>query len=197
MPHPYLSPRREGDHHDTVSMRCLDQGGAAAYHRAVDRFYAVGSWHELNSALRTHFQLCDGGGKPVERRPRVGDTIRIDLAGPGSRSGGGYDWVAVTLLDSGEEPLPFVAMSIVPCADPRSATTDVAHFYAAGAVNTFVLRRLGDCLLAEVHGRNEVPNVGTGPLVDRLRNEAIALAGRVGFSQVQWKDWTDGLVSVV
>lgn len=194
---PYLPPRREGNHHDTVTMRCLDGDAGTAYARARERFFAVAGWHQLNPNFRTRFQLCEAGGTVVRRHPRRGDLIRVDLAGPGSPSGGGYDWVAVTQIEEWEGEWPFVALTLVPAPAPGAPTDTVAHFYAAGATNTLVLRRAGDCLLAEAHGRNERPNVHRVPLGDRLRNGAVAVAGKVGIGQVQWQDWTDGLLSVI
>ncbi len=198
MSRPTLPPRREGDHQDTVSMRCLDEDAAAAFERATERFYAINRWHELNDSIHTAFQLCDPRGEPVDRHPRPADRIRIDVAGPGSPSAGGYDWVEITAVETGTDPTPFHALTVTPCAPPDApAGGGVAHFYAAGATNTFVLRRIDDCLLAEVHGRNERPNTGEVPALDRIRNEALALAGMVGLGKIQWQDWTDGLVSVV
>lgn len=194
---PTLPPRRNGDHHDTVSMRCLDGDAAGAFGRAVEHFYAVNRWGELNDSLRTTFQLFDGAGQPVARQPETGDLIRIDVAGPGTPSAGGYDWVRVSAIERGEAPCHFHAITIRPCAPPQDPGGAVAHFYTAESSNTFVVRMLGNCLLAEVHGRNELPNTGGVPLLDRARNELLSLAGRVGLGRIQWQDWADGLLSVV
>ena len=194
---PTLPPRREGAHHDTVSMRCLEQDADDAYARAVDHFYAVNRWGELNDSMRTAFQLFDGDGRAVDRRPVEGDRIRIDVAGPGSPSAGGYDWVEITGIETGPPPAGFHAITIRPCAPPDKPDGAVAHFYNDKSSNTFVLRRLDNCLLAEVHGRNEVPNTSDVPLLDRARNELLSLAGRVGLGRIQWQDWADGLLSVI
>ena len=197
MSSPELPPRREGSHHDTVSMHCVDTGAAAAYARVKERLYAVNTWRELNDSIRADFQVCDPSGRKVYRRPHKGDYIRIDLPGPGSPAGGGYDWVRVADLAEEDGLAPWASLTVMPAADPRGQGTDIAHFYAEGATNTFVVRRIGNCILVEVHGRNERPNVTEGGRLDRLRNEAVALAGKVGLGKVQWKDWTDGMVSVI
>ena len=197
MSSPQIPPRRQGSHHDTVSMHCVDAGAAEAYARVKVRLYAVNGWRELNDNIRAEFQVCDPAGGEVARPPGKGDYIRIDLPGPGSPAGGGYDWVRVTEIDEDNGAEPWASLTVTPSSDPRGSGEEIAHFYAAGATNTFVVRRVGNCILAEVHGRNERPNVNEGGRLDRLRNEAVALAGKVGLGKVQWKDWTDGVVSVI
>ncbi|PPK88293.1 hypothetical protein CLV84_1258 [Neolewinella xylanilytica] len=189
--------RREGSHHDTVSMHCLDSGAGQAFEQLSTRLYEIDRWKELNDGIRTEFRLCGDSGEPVQRPPRPGDFIRIDLVGPGSPSGAGYDWVRITAINAGEVPTPWASLTITPCANPAGNDRTIAHFYAEGATNTFIVRQIGQCVTAEVHGRNERPNVHDGPVLDRLRNEAVALAGKVGISKMQWQDWTDGMVSVV
>lgn len=178
-------------------MYCHDTDAGPAFHEARRRLFAVNQWQSLNPSLHTGFRHYDAHGEPVERKPRPGDCIRIDLPGPGSPSGGGYDWVSVTALTEEEGDFPFASMTLAPCPDPRSGEKEVAHFYARGATNTLVVRRIGNCVQAEVHGRNEVPNNHEPALLDRLRNEAVALAGKVGLGKIQWADWAHGLVSVV
>ncbi|NJB86365.1 hypothetical protein GGR26_002133 [Lewinella marina] len=194
---PALPPRREGSHHDTVSMHCHDSDATGAYREAHARLLNINGWHLLNQAVRTEFQLCDADGSPVDRLPRVGDCIRIDLPGPGSPSGGGYDWVAITEMDEVDGEFPYASITVAPCPAPGTDEEAVAHFFAAGATNTFVVRRVGNCVQAEVHGRNEKPNNTDPALLDRIRNEAVALAGKVGLSNIQWIDWARGVVSVV
>ncbi|MCP9234980.1 hypothetical protein [Lewinella sp. JB7] len=199
MKQPSFPLRRTGNHHDTLSMYCHDTPASAreAYIRAVQHLYNVNHWRKLNDAVKTDFLLCDARGQALDRPARTGDLIRIDVVGPGSPSGGGYDWVSIQQLEEVNGDTPYAAMTVVPCPGPQSDDPAVAHFFAEGATNTFVVRRLGNCVLAEVHGRNERPNTDAPPLLDRVRNEAVALLGTVGLSKIQWKDWTAGVVSVV
>ena len=194
---PQLPPRREGSHHDTVSMYCHESNARSGYRRATERLYAINGWKALNDAIKTDFLHCDAAGTPVDRKPVVGDCIRINLPGPGSPSGGGYDWVNITAVEEEEGEAPYASLTLVPCANPLEPGEQVAHFYTSASSNTFVVRRVGSCVQAEVHGRNEQPNTATPPLLDRMRNEAVALAGKVGLGKMQWRDWTDGVVSVI
>ncbi|THH40590.1 hypothetical protein [Neolewinella litorea] len=194
---PKFPPRREGSHHDTVSMYCHDGPADGAYRLAVSRLLKVNEWGSLHKAIRTDFRLCDGRGDTLDRAPRPGDYIRIDLPGPGSPSGGGYDWVRITGVEEVEGEAPYASMTVEPCPDPRGDEEAVAHFYARGASNTFVIRKVGQCVQAEVHGRNERPNNSDPAMLDRVRNEAVALAGKVGLGKIQWQDWAAGVVSVI
>ncbi len=195
---PQFPPRNQGDHHDTVSMYCPETDARAAYLRVTEKLYAINEWKGLSDTMKTEFLLCDAVGQAVSRKPVVGDCIRIDLPGPGSPSGGGYDWVAIIAMEEETDgDQPYASLTIAPCPNPQEPGKEVAHFYARGATNTFVVRRISTCIQAEVHGRNERANTSEPPLLDRMRNEAIALAGKMGLSKIQWQDWTDGMVSVV
>ena len=177
-------------------MYCLDGNADAAYRTLRARLLDINRWDCLNDALHTTFALCDGEGNVVQREPKAGDFIRIDLRGPGSPTGGGYDWVRVTKRAEGVEPT-WTAITVRPSPVPGANGGPAAHFYTQEATNTFVVRRVGDCVFAEVHGRNEHTNLPEHSFPDRLRNRAVALAGKVGLGKVQWQDWTDGMISVI
>ena len=177
-------------------MYCVEGDAGAAYAILRGRLLDINHWDALNDALHTTFALYDRDGTQVARPPVPGDFIRVDLRGPGSPSGGGYDWVAVTDVSEGDDA-DWTALTVRPSRVPGKAEGPTAHFFTDEATNTFVIRRLGTCVYAEVHGRNEHTNLPDGSLADRLRNRAVALAGMVGLGKVQWQDWTDGMISVI
>ena len=197
MNYPAYPPRRTGNHHDTVSVHCTEGDAGRAYARLRSQLLDIHGWEAMNDALHTSFALCDGAGIEIYREPVPGDFIRIDLRGPGSPSGEGYDWVVVTEVSEQQSEPEWTALTVRPCRPPGTGSGPIAHFFTEEATNTFVVRRLGNCLYAEVHGRNERTNLPEDSLRDRLRNRAVALAGRVGFGKVQWQDWTDGMVSII
>lgn len=198
MRNPTIPPRKLGSHHDTVDVFCSDSPVETAYAVARQRLLAVNEWSELNEALHTEFQLCRPDGEPIDRAATTGDIVRIDLRGPGSPSGGGYDWVTITSIEEeASVACPWIALTVSPCPMPGGTSDAAAHFYTTDATNTFVIRRVGHCVYAEVHGRNEAANLEAPPLADRLRNRAVALAGKLGIGKVQWKDWTEGMISVI
>lgn len=85
-------------------------------------------------------------------------------------------------------------MTLQPCANPTSDDPDTAHFYQADSTNTLVIKRLGNCVLAAAHGRNEVNNTSEVPLLDRTRNKMVTLGAKLGLGAVQWQTLTDAFV---
>jgi hypothetical protein len=195
MDYPTFPAQQKGNCHDTVSMRCLDaRAEADAFYRLVsERLALVNAWHELPGGMPSTFTLCDPEGNALDREPRRGDYIRIDIPGPGSPAGQGYDWVRVADVHSGESPHPFYGFTVRPCENPATEGGHTAHFYQNDASSTFIVRQLGHCVQAEVHGRNEERNT-EGSLLDRARNQLVAIGGMLGLSNMQWRRLADGLV---
>ena len=87
-----------------------------------------------------------------------------------------------------------ISIIVKPATNPNNANPDTAHFFAEDASSTFIIRREGKKVFAEVHGRNEQPNTDTENLIDKARNIAVAAGAMLGFSKVQWKSLVDGLI---
>lgn len=196
MTYPPIPSQQTGSRHDTVSMRCLD-GDAEAdafYRKALSRMQDINYWHELSKDIKADFIHCDEQGQKVKGKPVVGHYIKIDIPGPGNPSGEGYDWVKIVDVQEGTAPDPFFAMTVHPTANPTSDDGQTAHFYEDKASSTFIVKRLGNCVLAAVHGRNEQDNTDTGPLLDRTRNKLIAVGAKLGLGAIQWQAVTDAFV---
>ena len=125
----------------------------------AERLLDVNRWAILAGNALSHFFLTDLNGNPVDRKVVKGDLIKIDIPGPGTKTGGGYDWVEieevnVQVLDGGE----ILSIRARPVSNPLANTTDIAHFLSDEATSTFQVKRIGNTIYAEEHGRNEVPN---------------------------------------
>ena len=109
----------------------------------------------------------------------------------------GYDWTRIIDIQTGEESqnFPFLAIRIKPCPAPDAKDQPVAHFYNDEASNTFIVRRMGTCLYAEVHGRNEIENTNDVPVLDFVRNKAIALGSKHGLGGLNWLGFTQAILS--
>jgi hypothetical protein len=70
----------------------------------------------------------------------------------------------------------------------------VAHFFTEEATSNFMVKRVGNKVSAEVHGRNEKPNTEAEKLVDKARNTAVATGAVTGFAKLQWKSLVNGLI---
>jgi len=160
---------------------------------AADRLRSVNQWAAYSGI--SEFKLFDSGGDHVSRKAEIGDYIRIDIPGPGTAAGGGFDWVHIEDIQTEQtETSNQIAMRVRPCSNPLNDHAEVAHFLKSDATSTFIVKRTGTLVSAEEHGRNEMPNAGEGSLADRSRNVLVGIAAKVGFSYPQWKLLVKGLL---
>ncbi len=60
----------------------------------------MNEWGKLCGALSSSFQLVDKlGGEEIDEAANAGLFIRIDIPGPGSNAGKGYDWVSIEQVE--------------------------------------------------------------------------------------------------
>ena len=165
------------------------------YRFAKNKLLNISHWHTYSGNRTAYFQLTDSSGNTVQRLAEKGDHFRIDIPGPGSETGDGFDWVQIREIS--EETNPDgqqISIIVKPATNPNNDNPDTAHFFTEDASSTFIICREGKTVFAEVHGRNEQPNTDAESLIDKARNVAIAAGAMVGFSKVQWKSLVDGLV---
>jgi hypothetical protein len=131
---------------------------AVCFKRAANRLRNPTRWHSLAGWASANFLLTDAGGALLSRLALEGDYLRIDIPGPGSNAGHGYDWVKVENIDdniSVRGEWEWIAMKVSPCPEPGKGGQDVAHFFRQEASSTFVLEKVGAKVTARYHGRNE------------------------------------------
>lgn len=159
------------------------------------RLLTVGNWHHLAGKGTAAFQLTDEKGEAVSRGPQPGDHLKIDIPGPGPKTGDGYDWVRIEAIENSEDAVgECLVMLVRPATNPQNERSDVAHFFTDEATSNFMVRRDGCRVKAAVYGRNEKPNVAAETVVDKARNTAIATGAVGGFSKLQWKSLVNGFV---
>ena len=142
------------------------------------------------------FSLTDAQGNEVQRKATDGDHIKIDIPGPGTKTGKGYDWVVIEqikeeVLDGAE----VLSMTVRPAANPLNDDEHTAHFLSAEATSTFQVKRISNTIYAEEHGRNEVPNTDLEDTMDNIRNTFVGWGAKLGFSYPQWKGLVKGLLA--
>jgi hypothetical protein len=165
---------------------------------AKKRLLDVYRWHELSGLGSATFALFDNSGKKVRRLAREGDYLRIDIPGPGSKTGDGYDWVRLETIENKnitETDYEELSMRARPAKNPKESSSETAHFFQDDASSTFVVARGNNIVQAEIHGRNELPNVHNEIKLDKLRNAVMSVAAILGFSKFQWKKLAKGIVS--
>jgi hypothetical protein len=194
---PLVPENRSGMESNTESSRELPTPEEARlfFAQVRERLLQVNRWHEIAGTGTAEFLLTDTQGQPAHRAPQPGDYFRIDIPGPGTVSGEGYDWVQIEAVDEGEEEGRMTtAIRVRPAPSPINEHKDVAHFFSDEATSSFVVCQEGNKVTAGVYGRNEKPNTHTDTLVDKARNSAVAAGAISGFSKLQWKSLVNGFV---
>lgn len=194
----YIPQQEEGAQSNATAEKRLDTETAAKqfFEKAAERLLNVNKWRDYTGVLTADFQLCDSKGNEVQRPVQLHDHFRIDIPGPGSTTGGGYDWVHVEALEKPEsDDEEMLLMRVRPVANPTGEKEDVAHFFTDDSTSTFMIRRIGNIVTAEVHGRNEKPNIHAGSLTDKARNIFAGVVAVSLFSKYQWKSLAEGLLN--
>ena len=68
-----------------------------------ERLRTVNNWHSLAGKGTAIFELTNEKGNGINRQPQKGDHLKIDIPGPGPRTGDGFDWVQVEALEQTKE----------------------------------------------------------------------------------------------
>lgn len=181
-------------HKATVNSR---EEAQQLFESTKERLLLVSRWGEIVNGFSSAFQLTDSSGQEVDRPVQPGDLFRISLPAPGPDSGNGNDWVKVEAIQDEKDEsadIQIISIRVRPTSDPRNPKPDTAHFYTDEATSTFVVKRKGNTVSAEVHGRNEVPNVHANNLWDNIRHAVVAAGSILGLSNHQWKNLTEGLL---
>lgn len=166
----------------------------AFYGIARGRLLNVFNWAEICKVPLSTFTLTDQAGTPVSRPAQEGDLIKIDIPGPGTHTGDGFDWVKVEKIT--EEVFADhaqISLQARPAANPENPDPATAHFFTSQATSTFQVKRYGNVVTAEEHGRNEVPNTDTASTTDNIRNTLVGWSARIGLSYPQWKSLVKGI----
>lgn len=159
------------------------------------RLQDIDQWHEMAGGLSARFQLIDSNGEEVNRPPQNGDFIRVDIPGPGTATGDGYDWVRVEEVE--DESLPTFeryGFRVRPARHPEKPGEDVSHFFSDESTSSFLITREGNVITAAVYDRNTKANTDATNLVEKVRDLIAGSAGLLIFSKLQWKNLTEGLV---
>lgn len=160
--------------------------------RAIDRLLSVNNWQALSNSALSAFQLTDANGSVVHREAREHDFFKIKIPGPGNASGDGYDWVKVELIKNN---MNNVTMRVRPVANPFHPEKGTAHFFQNDATSTFSVFRRGRIVTAGVYGRNEIPNVKSPTILNKIRNATIAMGAFAGASRIQWESLIQGILN--
>lgn len=194
---PLIPAQQTGASSDTDATATFDSIEKAKefYETAKQRLIQVNNWQKWAGPATAHFQLTDAAGNDVDRTVQENDHFKIDIPGPGSVTGDGFDWVQLEKIEetaAGEKEQ--ISIQVRPATNPNNNRQDIAHFFGEEASSCFIVKRDGNTVTAAVHGRNEKPNMDAEKLVDKARNAAVATGAVAAGSKLQWKSLVNGLV---
>ena len=190
--------QRQGAHTDTMASRNFtDKREAELFFKKIcERLKNVNDWKKYSGSFTADFQLCDSRGEQVFRPAELHDHFRIDGPGPGSITGEGYDWVQVELFEEHHSPEEeTLLIRVRPVPDPLNNKKDTAHFFTDDSTSSFIAKRSGNIVSAEVHGRNEMPNIKAEHLFDKARNAVAGAVAAVFYSKFEWKSLAEGIIN--
>lgn len=179
------------------SVNLYNKKSAKAFFEVVkNRLQNVNNWHKMAGNLSASFQLVNKEGVDVQRGAQKGDYFKIDIPGPGNKTGRGYDWVQIEDIEDTSFPeVEHFGFRVRPAENPQHHGQDIAHFYSQESTSTFTVTRKGNKITAAIYDRNTKPNKNAEFTTDKIRDAVVGAAALVGFSKIQWKSLTDGLVS--
>jgi hypothetical protein len=189
----------KGKQSDNEACVVVDDPQSAGLHfsQVKERLLNVNQWKDISGPQSASFVVHNERGEPLDRQVQVGDYIRIKIPGPGLSTGNGYDWVKVLdITESRDGDTEQVTMMVKPSDNPQNSTSETAHFFDESATSTFIVKREGRTLTAEVHGRNEETNKEITQTIDKLRNTLVAAGATTVFSDIQWRKLAESLVKL-
>lgn len=179
-----------------ASVELMDESQASLfYETAKERLLNVNNWHEVAGLISAKFQVISPEGGEVSRHAEKGDYFKIDIPGPGSKEGDGFDWVIVEdMKEVNDGEIECIGFRVRPSKNPFGDKPETAHFYSHESTSTFTVTREGKTVRAWIIDRNLSPNVNPESLADKIRHSAVG-SGAIGiFSKIQWQGLADGLI---
>ena len=193
MPIEIIPPQKDGGKSDnTYSVTCFNEHEAInLFRKSAKRLLDVNNWENIcDGIIKANFKLCDELGKNVDRLAKETDYFKIDIPGPGPVDGEGYDWVRIESISTKADKIndaDLISIRVRPASCPLNNKQSIAHFFTNTATTTFLIKRKGCLVTAEIHGRNEKPNEHTVNIIDAVRNKVVANGAILSFSDIQWK----------
>ncbi|MEJ5995102.1 hypothetical protein WG904_11795 [Pedobacter sp. Du54] len=169
------------------------ENAIAFYRIAKKRLKSINSWSKVCGTEATTFELLNANGDAPGELSE-GSLIKIDIPGPGTHLGNGYDWVQIEQVLENENNCQFFGFRVRPCSNPEKPEQGIAHFFKDTATSSFLVGLSGNTVYAEIHGKNEEPNTMDSGFFDGLRNMAVGYSAKIGLSFPQWKLLVEGIV---
>jgi hypothetical protein len=194
-----IPAQQEGTQADIVEIiKASDpQEAKLLFLKARERLFDIAHWASISEGISASFVLTDKKGESKDGFPETGDYVRIDIPGPGSSAGEGYDWVRIEMVEdkrAAETDQEWSTIKVRPSENPAKKK-EVAHFFESGATSSFIVKREDTILSAEIYGRNEKPNKESKKITDKIRNAVTGTLAAAGLAKIQWQKLAKGLLN--
>ncbi len=192
-----IPAQTEGNCSDNISDRLFETEAVASefFQGLKKRFLDINSWELFAGKEKAEFTLCDENGDLSLDPPQVGNFVRIKLPGLHNPTGDSYDWVQIETVEEDQNTAEeTVYIRLRPSENPKKNDGKTAHFFKDKATSNFLIKREGKKVTVAVLARNEIPNTEDLNLLEKLRNNVVAIGGIVIGSKFQWTSFTDGLL---
>jgi hypothetical protein len=190
-----ISEQQEGRKLTAESAKSFDHTETAKlqYVRARQRILDVNNWNKLIDGITADFRLTNQYGSLLDDLAQKGMLVRIDIPGPGTSEGNGYDWAIIEELKEGKmEDEEFIGLRIRPSSNPTEPSAEISHFFSADSTGTIILYRKGNLVTCSVYDRNLKANSqAKDNFTDRVRNTIVGSLASIGMSGIQWQKLTD------
>ena len=145
----------------------------------------VNRWHKIAGSFNAKFQLINANGTALFGTAKVIDYIKIQLPTAGKNC----DWVEIESIKKINEQNYYqqIIMKTRPVDNPENKKSVTEHFFTEDDTSTFSIERKKEKVTAAVHGRNELPNIKSNGLLQKIRNGIIGILVMFGINTPQWK----------
>jgi hypothetical protein len=109
------------------------------FQQAINRMSNPFRWHELTD-LPAKFLPATDAEIDLAHPLQEGNFFRIEIPGPGTNNGSGYDWVRVEAVEDKRNPqadLESFGMTFRACSNPFNGSMVTAHFFKSLATSSF------------------------------------------------------------
>ena len=169
----------------------------ACYQQAKARLLDINNWGEISGMGSADFQLTNDLGTSIKGNATIGNYIKINIPAPKLQESKGCDWVIIEKVDEAANPnndSEEIIVTVRPTQQPFDDANATTHFFDSDTTSSFLIKRMGKTVTASEHGRNEIVNLKTNNVIDKVRNFFVAIGALLGLSDVQWKKLLIGLL---
>lgn len=168
------------------------------YKAAREKILNVNQWDKLTDTGSSRFQLIDSDAGIINGPAKANVFMRVDIAGKGTETGYGYDWLKIedwVDMEDENENISLLSFSLRPSINPEQKNESIAHYFSDESVITLLLRRESNHVKLSVFESHLTIN----PLAEKSVAGTIreSLIGNAGICGLENKDWEEIVMNLL